>query len=522
MQLNHMTTSSTDLGCGQESLVQDAHDRTLGGCTYCIRTFGCQMNKHDSERVDGMLSAQGALEVSTPEEADIVVFMTCCVREAPDTRLAGQVASLKNLAVAHEARIVAVGGCMGQRDGEHLARQLPNVDIVFGTHNLSSLPALIDAVRAGEGPQVEVVEASDEDTSLLPSRRERPWHAWLPITSGCDNFCTYCIVPYVRGREKSRPFEEILAEATALVAEGVREITLLGQNVNSYGRDRYGRPRFSEILCAVGETGIDRLRFATSHPKDLSDDTIAAMAAMRPVMPQLHLPVQSGSDAILKAMHRIYTRREYLALVGRIREAIPGISLSTDIIVGFPGETERDFQDTLDLAREVSYGQAFTFIYSPRDGTPAASMVQNATPDQVHDRFDRLVETIQATAHAENQRELLTTQRVLVEGVSRRDPSMLVGRSEKNQVVHAPAPQDPRGTTIDPNRLKGRMVDVRVETARTWFLAGKVVRLPERPAPDVPGCADAPSPSTGDARAQVADDRGVHVGHVHQSDTQVR
>jgi tRNA-2-methylthio-N6-dimethylallyladenosine synthase len=473
-----MRTNPVDLG--YEGLIQDTHDHTLTGCTYCIHMFGCQMNKHDSERIDGILSAQGALEVPTPEEADIVVFMTCCVREAPDTRLAGQVASLKNLPCAHEEpRIIVVGGCMGQRDGERLTHQLPNIDIVFGTHNLSSLPSLIDAVRAGEGPQVEIVESSDEDTSSLPSRREHAWHAWLPITSGCNNFCTYCIVPYVRGREKSRAFEEILSEATMLVAEGVREITLLGQNVNSYGRDLYGKPRFSEVLRAIGQTGVDRLRFATSHPKDLSDDTIVAMAAVPSVMPQLHLPVQSGSDAILKAMHRIYTRAEYLALVARIREAMPDISLSTDIIVGFTGEAEDDFRDTLELAREVSYGQAFTFIYSPREGTPAASMEQTTTSEQVHDRFDRLLEVIQETAHAENQKELHTVQRVLIEGVSRRDASMLAGRTEKNQMVHAPVPSDSAGFPIDPICLKGQMVDVRVEMAKTWFLSGKVVSLPE-------------------------------------------
>ena len=455
----------------------------LVGLTYHIKTFGCQMNLHDSERVSGLLDDCGLIEVSTPEEADVVIFMTCCVRENADTRLYGQASALVSMVAPPSGRrVLGVGGCIAQRDGAALRTHIPNVDFVFGTSALSSVPELLVAAlegKQGRGPLVDIEEQGRSFSTDLPSHRAQDFHAWVPIMTGCNNFCTYCIVPYVRGREKSRPLEEIVAEASLLVADGVREITLLGQNVNSYGRDIYGRSRFADVLRAVGETGIERLRFATSHPKDLLDETIAAMAEVPAVMPQLHLPVQSGSNRILNLMNRVYTREDYLGLVERLRRAVPDIALSTDIIVGFPGETERDFEDTLDLARQVGYAQAFTFIYSPRTGTPAAQMEQTATHEQIQDRFDRLVAVIQDTAHACNQVDLGTVQRVLVEGASRRDPSMLSGRSEKNQVVHAPLPMDALGSQIPIERLTGTMVDVRVDTARTWYLSGEVVALPE-------------------------------------------
>ncbi|MFR7737887.1 MAG: MiaB/RimO family radical SAM methylthiotransferase, partial [Eggerthella lenta] len=273
--------------------------------TFCIRTFGCQMNKHDSERIAGMLEGMGALQVDAIEDADIVAFMTCCVREAADTRLYGQVASLKNVPLRAgtplSKRIVAVGGCIGQRDGEKLVDELKHLDVVFGTHNLGSLPRLLEAALEEGGHQVEVLDAASSFPTELPTAREHEWAAWLPITIGCNNFCSYCIVPYVRGREKSRPLEDIVAEAERYVAAGVKEITLLGQNVNSYGRDLYGSPRFAQVLDALDQTGIERLRFATSHPKDLNDEVVGRFATLRSLMPALHLPVQSGSDAVLAA-----------------------------------------------------------------------------------------------------------------------------------------------------------------------------------------------------------------------------
>ncbi len=446
---------------------------TFDRMTFCIHTFGCQMNKHDSERIAGMLEGLGASMVETIEEADIVVFMTCCVREAADVRLYGQVASLKNVPLRAgtplSKRIVAVGGCIGQRDGEKLTEQLPHLDVVFGTHNLGSLPGLLSAAVADGAHHVEVLESSADFPTTLPTAREHSWAAWLPITVGCDNFCSYCIVPYVRGREKSRTLEDIAEEARGYVGAGVREITLLGQNVNSYGRDLYGEPRFVDVLDAVDATGIERLRFATSHPKDLTDEVIARFGTLRSLMPALHLPAQSGSDRILAAMNRRYTREHYLGLIAKLREACPGIALSTDIIVGFPGETEEDFLQTLSLVEEVGYSQVFTFIYSKREGTPAAKLVDDTPREVIQERFDRLVEAVQRCAYEANQAELGKVVDVLVEGTSKRDGAMLTGKSPKNQTVHAPLPE---GRSVD--ELVGAVVPVRVDEARTWYLAGTV------------------------------------------------
>ncbi|WP_165172497.1 tRNA (N6-isopentenyl adenosine(37)-C2)-methylthiotransferase MiaB [Adlercreutzia sp. ZJ242] len=446
---------------------------TLFGLTFCVHTFGCQMNKHDSERISGMLEGLGATSVATIEEADIVVFMTCCVREAADVRLYGQVASLKNVALRPQTplskRIVAVGGCIGQRDGEKLTRDLPHLDVVFGTHNLGSLPALLMAAIDEGGHQVEVLDASSSFPTELPSSRELAWAAWLPITIGCDNFCSYCIVPYVRGREKSRPLEDIAAEASGYVAAGVKEITLLGQNVNSYGRDLYGAPRFADVLDVVDAAGIERLRFATSHPKDLTDEVIERFATLRSLQPALHLPVQSGSNRILAAMNRRYTREHYLGLIEKLRAACPDIALSTDVIVGFPGETAEDFEDTYRIVEEVGYHQVFTFIYSKREGTPAAQMVDDTPREVIQERFDRLVDLVQRKAFELNQPEAGRTVPVLVEGTSKRDASILMGKSPKNQTVHARIPQ---GVRIED--LAGTIVNVRVDEARTWYLSGEI------------------------------------------------
>ena len=443
----------------------------LSGTTYLVRVFGCQMNFHDGERVRGMLESAGSVPVETVEEADIVVYLTCCVREAADTRLYGQVASMRNVPPREGSRrrIVAIGGCIGQRDGEHLFDELDNVSVVFGTHTLYRLPALLAEALSGTRRLVALSETDAEGMSStdLPTKRDEGFHAWVPITYGCNNFCTYCIVPYVRGREHSRAFEDVLEETGRLVAEGVQEITLLGQNVNSYGRDLYGAPRFAELLRAVGSSGIPRLRFATSHPKDLSDETIAAMAETPAVMPALHLPAQSGSSRILKLMHRTYDRDGYLALVDRIRNAMPQIALSTDIIVGFPGETEEDFLDTLSLVQGVGYAQVFTFIYSKREGTPAARMVDDTPHEVIQERFDRLVAAVQEGALAYNTRDTGARMPVLFESLSKRDETMLTGRSPKNQTVHVPLPQ---GSNADD--FIGTIRDVKIEEARTWYLRG--------------------------------------------------
>ena len=440
--------------------------------TFHVITYGCQMNKHDAERVVGMLDACGAAEVTSFEAADIVVFMTCCVREAADTRLYGQVASIKNIPLRAASplakRIICIGGCIGQRDGQRLVTAMRHVDVVFGTFNLGMLPGLIDDAIRQASPQVSILAAGEEFPTSLPTVREHAWAAWLPIMIGCNNFCTYCVVPYVRGREKSRTPEDILEEAGRYRDEGVLELTLLGQNVNSYGRDLFGQPRFAELLRAVDELGFPRLRFATSHPKDISDEVIEAFGSCSSLMPALHLPVQSGSNEILRRMNRNYTREKYLEIVRKLRTVRPDIALSTDIIVGFPGETEEDFQQTLDIVREVGYQQVFTFIYSKREGTPAAKMPTQASPEEVQNRFDRLVHQVELSARACNDEEIGSVIPVLFEGLSKKDSRVLTGHSEKNQTVHVRIPE-----AADPTQIIGRILLVRITQPKTWYLFGE-------------------------------------------------
>lgn len=451
----------------------------LKGLTYNVQTFGCQMNKHDSERISGLLQSEGASEVESIEDADIVVFVTCCVRESAETRLLGHVNSIKNLPLRHGSsigrRIVAIGGCMGQNYEEKLLERAPKIDVVFGTNNIFELPSLIGVAIEGGAFEHHTLQQADDFPTSLPTKRESPWSAWLPITIGCDNFCTYCIVPYVRGREKSRPLEDIVDEARGYVASGVKEITLLGQNVNSYGRDLYGSPAFAKALEAVCGTGIERLRFATSHPKDLSDDVIALFGKLDALMPALHLPVQSGSNRVLERMNRRYTREHYLDLVAKMRDACPDVALSTDVIVGFPGETDADFEDTLVLIDEVGYNQVFTFIYSPRTGTPAASYPDAVPRAVAQERFDRLFKVVEERAFEANQQDLGKVVPILVEGASKGDSSRLSGRSPRNQNVHAPLPEGVKAPDV-----AGTILDVKVTEAKTWYLSGEVVRVASR------------------------------------------
>lgn len=448
---------------------------SLSGRTFCLYTYGCQMNEHDSERIAGMLESLGASEVDRVEDAEIAVFVTCCIREAADVRLMGQVASIKNIPLPQGSdlpkRMICIGGCIGQRDGQKLIDQLPHVDVVFGTQNIERLPVLLEEALEAGGHKVETPESSDTFSTDLPSKRVHPWAAWLPITVGCNNFCTYCIVPYVRGRERSRTLEDVAAEAKALVADGVREITLLGQNVNSYGRDLYGEPRFADVLRAVSASGVERIRFATSHPKDLTDEVIGLFGELPNLMPALHLPVQSGSDRILKAMNRRYTAQHYLELVEKVRAVCPDIALSTDIIVGFPGETEEDFRATYDLVERVGYSQVFTFIYSRREGTPAARMSDDTPRETIQQRFDSLVDLVQRSAYEQNQRFAGRTLDVLIEGPSKRDSSLYTGHSPHNVTVHAPIPEG-----MDISDLQGRVVPIRIDEARTWYLSGEIAR----------------------------------------------
>lgn len=449
-------------------------DTIFLGLTFNVQTFGCQMNKHDSERIAGVMLERGASEVDSIDEADMVIFMTCCVRESAETRLLGHVNSLKNLPTRKDSpidrRLIAVGGCMGQRDGETLQKRVPHIDVVFGTMNIDELPVLLEESLERHRFTAHTRTETQDFSSDLATRRENPWSAWLPITVGCDNFCTYCIVPYVRGREHSRTLEDITQEASLLVADGVKEITLLGQNVNSYGRDIYGSPRFAEALDAVASTGIERLRFATSHPKDLTDDVIERFATLDALMPALHLPVQSGSNNVLSKMNRVYTSEHYLGLIDKLRKACPNIALSTDVIVGFPGETEDDFQATCDLIERVGYNQVFTFLFSPRTGTPAANFEGSVPREIMQERFDRLFAIVEKGAYHENCKDAGKTVRVLVEGPSKRDESVLTGRSERNLNVHAPIPS---GQKIE--NMTGTIVEVRVTEPRTWYLYGEVV-----------------------------------------------
>ena len=462
----------------QAGLCSGLHLPMFENSTFHITTFGCQMNKHDSERIAGLLASLGSTQVDCLEDADICVFMTCCVRENADNRLMGNVASMKNVPIRQNSpyskRYVAIGGCIGQRDGEGLLKSLKHVDVVFGTHNLEELPHLLDdAIVHGERSAC-ISEGRVEFHDELPEKRERWWSAWLPITVGCNNFCTYCVVPYVRGREISRPFEEVVEVAKRYVEEGVKEITLLGQNVNSYGRDLYGEPRFDEVLDAVANTGIARLRFATSHPKDLTDGVIERFATRDNLMPALHLPVQSGSNRILELMNRRYDRDHYLGLVDKLRQACPDIALSTDVIVGFPGETEQDFEQTLQLIDEVGYHQVFSFIYSKRAGTPAASMPDDTPREVIQERFDRLLKVVERNAYDLNQVEDGAIVEVLVEddGTSSegdKHAGVMSGKSPKNQTVHI-APSD---SCARPH--PGEIVRARIVQARTWYLKGELL-----------------------------------------------
>lgn len=446
----------------------------LSGKTYFIRTFGCQMNLHDSERVSGLLDSCGCLQASEPADADIVMFMTCCVREAADTRLYGQVSSCKSLPKPPLGRrVVAVGGCIAQRDGAGLLTNLDNVDVIFGTHSIAHVAELLANAFAHGGNHVRVEEIDTGEATDLPWHRETNYHAWVPIMTGCNNFCSYCIVPYVRGREKSRSMDEVIDEIAGLARQGVRSVTLLGQNVNSYGRDHGSAPKFAELLRRAGDTGIERIYFTSSHPKDLLPETIDAMAEVPAVMPQLHLAVQSGSSRVLKEMNRRYTREHYLELVDAVRSRIPDIALTTDIIVGFPGETEEDFEQTVSLVDEAKFAQAFTFIYSKRAGTPAAEIIDPTPHELIQARFDRLLTHVETSAYNYNQHSLNTVVPMLIEGTSKKNDQVLVGKSPRNQIVHCPVPAGKK-----PCDLVGKILNVRIDTARTWYLAGEPVGEP--------------------------------------------
>jgi tRNA-2-methylthio-N6-dimethylallyladenosine synthase len=401
------------------------------------------MNVHDSERLAGLLEAAGYTKAGDGSEPDLVVLNTCAVRENADNKLYGNLGHLAPVKAGHPGMQIAVGGCLAQKDRGEITRRAPWVDVVFGTHNLGSLPALLDRARVQQEAQVEILESLEVFPSTLPTRRESAYAAWVSVSVGCNNTCTFCIVPSLRGVEKDRRPGDVLAEIRALVAEGVLEITLLGQNVNSYGVEFGDRGAFAALLRACGDIeGLERVRFTSPHPRDFTDDVIAAMAATPNVMPQLHMPLQSGSDDVLRRMRRSYRRDRYLGIIERVRAAIPDAAITTDIIVGFPGETDDDFEQTLDVVRQARFAGAFTFQYSVRPGTPAATMDGQIPKAVVQERYERLVALQDEIAWAENRALVGRTLDVLVaEGEGRKDGAThrISGRAPDNRLVHLSA-----------------------------------------------------------------------------------
>jgi tRNA-2-methylthio-N6-dimethylallyladenosine synthase len=435
--------------------------------TYFVSTFGCQMNAHDSERIKGMLESLGLGEARSQDAADVIVFNTCTVREKPDQRFAAHLAQARALKARDPEKVIAVGGCYAEAQRERIFELYPEVDVAFGPGSISHLADWVGA--GGEGIARGRFAEWQEFAADLPARRERRFQAWVQISMGCNSKCAYCIVPAVRGREQSRRPGDIVAEVSALARDGVREVTLLGQNVNSWGRDLAPEltTEFGELLRTLDRVdGIDRIRFTSPHPKDFRDPVIAAMAECGAVCEHIHLPLQSGSTRILKAMRRTYSRERYLVLVDKLRAAIPDLALTTDLIVGFPGETEEDFAETAEVVEEVGYDGAFTFVFSPRSGTEAASMPDQVPEEVKAERIERLIEVVQGLAARRNAERIGRIEQVLVEGPSRTDPAVLRGRTRRNTTVNFCGDAEP-----------GALVDVRIEGSTSTTLRGTQAAL---------------------------------------------
>ena len=457
---------------------------------YVVRTFGCQMNEHDSERIAGVLEADGMVPVESEDDADVVVLNTCCIRENADNKLYGSLGWLKQWKEQADGRQIVVAGCLAQKDRDVVAKKAPWVDVVLGTHNVHRTAELVQHSRA-HGQITEIFdEAVLDDHALFPSAlpavRDTSFNAWVTIQIGCDNHCAFCIVPSVRGAEISRPFDDVVGEVRTLASEGVTEVTLLGQNVNSYGRDlqltarQQGdaearlRPLFGELLREVGAVaGIRRVRFTSPHPKDMRADTFAAMAETSAVCEHLHYPLQSGSDRVLALMHRGYTAERYLERLGQARAAIDDLAVSTDIIVGFPGETDDDFERTLEVAAAAEYDYAYTFIFSPRDGTEAAGMTEHfIAPAVAAERFQRLRVVVEHSAVRKHHARIGRIEEVVIEGPSKKDPTVLSGRTRQNKLVHFPSPQ--------PLRV-GAYATVEITGAASHHLLGRLVEVVAEP-----------------------------------------
>ena len=458
--------------------------------SYVVRTFGCQMNEHDSERIAGVLELDGLHAAADEADADLVVLNTCCIRENADNKLYGNLGLLKRWKEEREGRQIVVAGCLAQKDRDLVRARAPYVDVVLGTHNVHRTGELVAAARM-RGPITEIFDEAVVDDhalfpSALPAKRETSYNAWVTIQIGCDNKCAFCIVPAVRGAEASRPFDDVVAEVEALAAEGVTEVTLLGQNVNSYGRDlqlaarQAGRavrvrPLFADLLRAAGAVpGIRRVRFTSPHPKDMSVDTLAAMADTPAACEHLHYPLQAGSDRVLAAMHRGYTAERYLGRLADARRLVPDLAVSTDVIVGFPGETDDDFERTLEVVAAAEYDYAYTFVFSPRPGTEAASMEDRfVDPAVAAERFSRLRVVVERSALAKHRARVGRLEEVLVEGPSKKDASVTSGRTRQGKLVHVTPPQPLRAgsyamvevTYAAPHHLRGRLVSVLADPA---------------------------------------------------------
>jgi len=440
--------------------------------SYEVRTYGCQMNVHDSERISGLLESAGYSKAEGGD-ADLVVFNTCAVRENADNKLYGNLGMMLSRKEKDPNFQIAVGGCLAQKDQNTILEKAPWVDVVFGTHNMGSLPTLLERARHNSKAQIEILESLEVFPSTLPSKRDSAYAGWVSISVGCNNTCTFCIVPSLRGKEKDRRPGEILAEIQALVDDGAVEVTLLGQNVNTYGVEFGDRGAFAKLLRACGDIkGLERVRFTSPHPAAFTEDVIEAMAQTHNVMPQLHMPLQSGSDSILKAMRRSYRAEKYLGILERVREQIPNAAITTDIIVGFPGETEEDFEATMDVVRKSRFSAAFTFQYSKRPGTPAAEMDGQVPKEVVQERYERLLELVNAIAWEENQKLTGSDVEVLVatgEGKKDAQTDRMTGRARDNRLVHFEIPEGAQAPR------PGDVVTVTVSRAAPYFLVADAV-----------------------------------------------
>ena len=437
------------------------------GKKYYIRTYGCQMNVHDSEEVKALLESIGYIETTTFEESDLIILNTCAIRENAHDKVFGFLGRCKHLKKQKKDLIIGVCGCMAQEEGvvNEIRSKHPYIDIVFGTHNMNELPKILENLNGEQSIEVYSKEGDVIEFGNL-YKRDSKISAWVNIMYGCDKFCTYCIVPYTRGKQRSRKSIDILKEVEELKKNGYKEITLLGQNVNAYGKDLDGEIEFSKLLEKVSDIGIERIRFVTSHPWDFTDEMISVIANRDNIMPYIHLPLQSGSSKILKLMGRRYTKEEYLTLFKKIREKVKGASITTDIIVGFPGETEEDFKDTLNVVDECKFDGAFTFIFSPRENTPPSKMEDNTTLKEKEERLHRLNEKINAYSKESNMKMVGTTQKVLITGVSEKDENKVCGYTENMKLVNVEASKD----TI------GEIINVKILEAKSFSLDGIIVQ----------------------------------------------